>query len=701
MISLWHSSKRAYEKLKPTNYQSRIWKKNSQLLCYRMYGSDSVWQQKLSIARLYTSKWMGGQAASELSKEHVGIGLNKRNMCTRGKGPRDNQEILNLLNNSSNDSFGLNAKNSKSPSDQYSSSTLKNLESLYAAFAKQQKQKEKISDIQDSDPASSFYLEDTQDTSQDSDEYFDEMDDIPSGDPFVKEFEEYTKKYQPSNDMLSTEFNPLYLKGDDIDVIGENQIKEFQASGMLASWEDLPPNLKPIDKEAEWKYFVQSNLNLSPSTDESLLSVDDASPELRESFERHIAQLQENLEADSQRYEEKLIEKHHKEVEAHSWILNYLDTSKTQDTAPLKEDMNPFLYNEKYHVGLSFAELSWLKMRSKWKKLVEQKRTKIAIAKRDQMKSDSSIDSLFIDTVNMLANNPSCQIHPMDIKNRERAFIARERLQRKLREIWEKHPVQWMELLNKYLPRSTGIAEKVNNREFWNPTNPWILTAFTRSLIEESDMIEKKFGLSELDRKIASRLKAEQENSSAKMSTTYRTTQYGSYHANRGCLFCGPNRHRFPLEVMNVPLLARYLNQAGKILGRKVTGLCKKHQKKITKTIKYARHLNLFTYKKSLFEINNPYLNAKRFGTPILGYKIYTNPLDPTPRRKKKKQKTISLASLQELDKSDVPSSETMKSENLKSREAIVFERVMSKYDQPTNNGVDTETNAEKVSTNE
>jgi len=58
--------------------------------------------------------------------------------------------------------------------------------------------------------------------------------------------------------------------------------------------------------------------------------------------------------------------------------------------------------------------------------------------------------------------------------------------------------------------------------------------------------------------------------------------------ASGGCLFCGPYRHHFPLEPMNVPLLMRFLNTSGKILGRRSTGLCTTHQR-------YANRINSST----------------------------------------------------------------------------------------------------------
>jgi len=46
----------------------------------------------------------------------------------------------------------------------------------------------------------------------------------------------------------------------------------------------------------------------------------------------------------------------------------------------------------------------------------------------------------------------------------------------------------------------------------------------------------------------------------------------------------------------DVPVLQRYLTERGKIIPRSRNGLCAKHQKLLTKNIKYARHLALLPF---------------------------------------------------------------------------------------------------------
>lgn len=86
---------------------------------------------------------------------------------------------------------------------------------------------------------------------------------------------------------------------------------------------------------------------------------------------------------------------------------------------------------------------------------------------------------------------------------------------------------------------------------------------------------------------------------------------------SKECLFCSDQRHHYPLDPMNIPLLNRFLNTSGKIMGRHLTGLCKKHQAKVTRTIKWSRSLNIVTYKRSVFAINNPFKSVDTHHEPV------------------------------------------------------------------------------------
>mmetsp|Transcript_12767 Transcript_12767/g.17615 ORF Transcript_12767/g.17615 Transcript_12767/m.17615 type:complete len:432 (-) Transcript_12767:338-1633(-) len=71
------------------------------------------------------------------------------------------------------------------------------------------------------------------------------------------------------------------------------------------------------------------------------------------------------------------------------------------------------------------------------------------------------------------------------------------------------------------------------------------------------------------------------------------------------CRFCVEGSHYF--DALNVPLLTRFMTKAGRIIPRKYTGLCGKHQRKVAKTIKMARNMGIFSYKKGDFQIHSPF----------------------------------------------------------------------------------------------
>ncbi|KPJ57133.1 30S ribosomal protein S18 [Parcubacteria bacterium DG_74_2] len=57
------------------------------------------------------------------------------------------------------------------------------------------------------------------------------------------------------------------------------------------------------------------------------------------------------------------------------------------------------------------------------------------------------------------------------------------------------------------------------------------------------------------------------------------------------CYFC--QRNIKEIDSKEVLLLKRFLSSLGKIKGRKKTGLCASHQRKLAKAIKRARQLGL------------------------------------------------------------------------------------------------------------
>ncbi len=59
------------------------------------------------------------------------------------------------------------------------------------------------------------------------------------------------------------------------------------------------------------------------------------------------------------------------------------------------------------------------------------------------------------------------------------------------------------------------------------------------------------------------------------------------------CVFCGKDN---VIDYKDVNKLKRYISERGKILPRRITGNCAKHQRALTVAIKRARHVALMPY---------------------------------------------------------------------------------------------------------
>jgi len=62
------------------------------------------------------------------------------------------------------------------------------------------------------------------------------------------------------------------------------------------------------------------------------------------------------------------------------------------------------------------------------------------------------------------------------------------------------------------------------------------------------------------------------------------------------CYFCVKNIKE--IDYKDTELLQRFISGSGKIRSKTRTGLCSKHQRKVAKEIKRARHLGLLAYTK-------------------------------------------------------------------------------------------------------
>ena len=59
------------------------------------------------------------------------------------------------------------------------------------------------------------------------------------------------------------------------------------------------------------------------------------------------------------------------------------------------------------------------------------------------------------------------------------------------------------------------------------------------------------------------------------------------------CIFCGKDN---TIDYKDTKLLKNYVSERGKILPRRITGNCAKHQREMTTAIKRARHIALMPY---------------------------------------------------------------------------------------------------------
>ena len=67
----------------------------------------------------------------------------------------------------------------------------------------------------------------------------------------------------------------------------------------------------------------------------------------------------------------------------------------------------------------------------------------------------------------------------------------------------------------------------------------------------------------------------------------------GMHRRKKVCVFCGKDN---VIDYKDTAKLRRYLSERGKILPRRTTGTCAKHQRQLTTAIKRARQIALLPY---------------------------------------------------------------------------------------------------------
>ncbi|GHU63289.1 30S ribosomal protein S18 [Clostridia bacterium] len=68
----------------------------------------------------------------------------------------------------------------------------------------------------------------------------------------------------------------------------------------------------------------------------------------------------------------------------------------------------------------------------------------------------------------------------------------------------------------------------------------------------------------------------------------------GTRRRKKVCVFCGEKNG--DIDYKDINKLKRYVSERGKILPRRITGNCAKHQRALTVAIKRARHIALMPY---------------------------------------------------------------------------------------------------------
>ena len=68
----------------------------------------------------------------------------------------------------------------------------------------------------------------------------------------------------------------------------------------------------------------------------------------------------------------------------------------------------------------------------------------------------------------------------------------------------------------------------------------------------------------------------------------------GGMRRKKVCQFCADKTKK--IDYKDVDTLKKYITERGKILPRRITGNCAKHQRALTVAIKRARHVALMPY---------------------------------------------------------------------------------------------------------
>ncbi len=76
--------------------------------------------------------------------------------------------------------------------------------------------------------------------------------------------------------------------------------------------------------------------------------------------------------------------------------------------------------------------------------------------------------------------------------------------------------------------------------------------------------------------------------------TTTRKKRKRTFYIRRRCRFCEGKMPR--INYKDVDALRQFVTERGKMLSRRLTGTCAKHQRKLSRAIKKARYIALLPY---------------------------------------------------------------------------------------------------------
>ncbi|MCR5094550.1 MAG: 30S ribosomal protein S18 [Lachnospiraceae bacterium] len=76
-------------------------------------------------------------------------------------------------------------------------------------------------------------------------------------------------------------------------------------------------------------------------------------------------------------------------------------------------------------------------------------------------------------------------------------------------------------------------------------------------------------------------------------SDTPRRRPSGMHRRKKVCAFCGKEAG---IDYKDTAKLSKFVSESGKILPRRITGNCARHQRELTVAIKRARHIALMAY---------------------------------------------------------------------------------------------------------